>query len=74
MRGWAFAARVLLPVALARAYSARDGLYGTYLRSQPEAQAVGKAAYAAGERSEDFMRRERGRHEERRMEWFGWWR
>lgn len=50
--GWVVAIVLLLVVACAWAYSARDGLYRTYLGLQPEAQNVGKAAYAAGERLE----------------------
>jgi hypothetical protein len=39
-------------VVCAWAYSARDDLYKTYLGLQPDAQSVGPAAYAAGERLE----------------------
>ncbi len=48
--GWFLAALLLVLVGCAWAYSARDDLYETYLGLQPEAQNVGPAAYAAGER------------------------
>ena len=48
--GWVLAALLLLLVVGAWVYSARDDLYKTYLGLQPEAQAVGPAAFAAGER------------------------
>jgi hypothetical protein len=48
--GWALAALLLVLVVCALVYSARDDLYRTYLGLQPEAQNVGPAAYAAGER------------------------
>jgi hypothetical protein len=50
--GWVLAASMLVLLLCAWAYSARDDLYRTYLGLQPEAQAVGPAAYAAGERLE----------------------
>lgn len=50
--GWALAVLLLLLVACAWAYSARDDLYDTYLGLQPGAQQVGPAAFAAGERPE----------------------
>ncbi len=50
--GWVLAALLLLLVACAWAYSARDDLYRTYLGLQPGAQQVGPAAFAAGERPE----------------------
>jgi len=48
--GWLLAALLFVLVVCAWAYSARDDLYETYLGLQPEAQNVGPAAYAAGER------------------------
>ncbi len=48
--GYFLAALLLVLVGCAWAYSARDDLYETYLGLQPEAQNVGPAAYAAGER------------------------
>jgi hypothetical protein len=50
--GWFLAALLLVLVVCAWAYSARDDLYKTYLGLQPEAQTVGPAAFAAGERLE----------------------
>jgi len=47
---WFLAALLLVLVVCAWAYSARDDLYKTYLGLQPGAQAVGPAAFAAGER------------------------
>jgi hypothetical protein len=51
-RGWVLTAFLLVVVLCAWAYSARDGLHGTYLSLQPEAQTVGKKAYVAGQRLE----------------------
>lgn len=48
--GWALAAFLVMLVFAASVYSARDALYKTYLGLQPEAQNVGPATYAAGER------------------------
>jgi hypothetical protein len=48
--GWVLTAFLLVVVLCTSAYSARDGLYKTYLGLQPEAQNVGKKAYVAGER------------------------
>lgn len=48
--GWALAFLLLSLVLVAAAYSVRDDLYRTYLGLQPDAQNVGKAAYAASER------------------------
>jgi hypothetical protein len=48
--GWFLAAFLLVLLVCAWAYSARDDLYKTYLGLQPEAQTVGPAAFAAGER------------------------
>jgi hypothetical protein len=50
--GWVLTAFLLVVVLCAWAYSARDDLYKTYLGLQPEAEAVGKKAYVAGERPE----------------------
>jgi hypothetical protein len=49
---WVIGALLLVLVAGAWAYSARDDLYETYLGLQPEAQTVGPAAFVAGERPE----------------------
>jgi hypothetical protein len=49
---WVLAALLVVLVVCAWAYSARDALYKTYLGLQPEAQAVGPSAFAAGERLE----------------------
>lgn len=48
--GWVLAAFLIMLVFAASVYSARDALYRTYLGLQPEAQNVGPATYAAGER------------------------
>jgi hypothetical protein len=50
--GWALAFLLLSLVFVALVYSVRDDLYRTYLGLQPEAQNVGPAAYAAGQRLE----------------------
>ena len=50
--GWALAFLLLSLVFVASVYSVRDDLYRTYLGLQPEAQNVGPAAYAAGQRLE----------------------
>jgi len=50
--GWFLATLLLVLVVCTWAYSARDDLHETYLGLQPEAQNVGPAAYAAGERLE----------------------
>jgi hypothetical protein len=49
---WVLAALLVVLIICTWAYSARDDLYKTYLGLQPEAQNVGPAAYAAGERLE----------------------
>ena len=48
--GWVLAAFLIMLVFAASVYSARDALYRTYLGLQPQAQNVGPATYAAGER------------------------
>jgi hypothetical protein len=50
--GWVLTALLLLLLLCTWAYSARDDLYKTYLGLQPDAQDVGPAAFAAGERLE----------------------
>jgi hypothetical protein len=50
--GWVLTAFLLVVVLCTWAYSARDDLYKTYLGLQPDAQDVGPAAFAAGERLE----------------------
>ena len=48
--GWVLAAFLIMLVFAVSVYSARDALYRTYLGLQPQAQNVGPATYAAGER------------------------
>ena len=50
--GCALTILLLSLLAVALVYSVRDDLYRTYLGLQPDAQNVGKAAYAASERLE----------------------
>ena len=48
--GWFLVIILLALAGCALVYSARDDLYKTYLGLQPEAQGVGPAAFAAGQR------------------------